>query len=456
MKIVIVGDGKVGLALTEQLSKEGHDLTVIDNNRQVLGESSERFDVMTVYGNGISMRIQKQAGVPESDLLIAATSADEINILCCIVAKKIGCKRTIARVRTPDLVEQLHLMGEDLGLSMTINPEKAAANEISRMLRFPSFLKRDTFAKGRAQIVELILKKGNPLEGKRLRDLYDIAKIHVLICAVKRGEQTYIPDGNFVLQGNDKIYATAPTNSLDKFIRLMGLQSKKIKSVLMIGGSRIAYYLSADLLAAGIEVKIIEQREDRCKKFLDLLPKVVVIKGDGTNKAVLQSEGIEDVDAVITLTNIDEENLIVSMYANYVGVPKVITKVNRMEYHEVFADKGIDCVVSPKMLTADTIVRYVRSMYAAEPEAMIALYRIADGMAEAMEFIATEGTHNLGRALKDIQLKPQILLACIVRGNKVIIPRGDDTIENGDSVFVVSSQEHRIAELNDIFVHTVG
>jgi len=451
MKIVIVGDGKVGFALSAQLSREGHDLVVIDRELSVLGESSERLDVLTLHGNGVSMKTQQAAKVGESDLLIAATQSDETNLLCCLVARRLGCKSTIARVRNHEYAEQLALMRDELGLSMTINPERAAAHEAFDLLRFPSFMHTDVFAKGRALIVEVRLAADSPYVGRQLRELYELDKIRALVCVVQRGEETIIPSGNYALMGGDKLFVTAPFYNLDKLVRLLGVETRRIQDVILVGGGRIAYYLAEDLIRAGIGVKIIERKMERCMELSELLPKAIIIHGDGSSQRVLLSEGIEQADAVVTLTNMDEENLIISMYAGYLKVPRVITKINRTEYNEVFKDKGIDCVLSPKDLTVDTILRYVRSMHNAEPEAMLALHRIAGGAAEAMEFHATEATHGLGRTLKEVRLKPGTLIACIHRRGTAIVPKGGDHIELGDSVFIVAASAHKIAELNDIF-----
>lgn len=451
MKIVIVGDGKVGFALTSQLSHEGHDVVVIDNNKKVLQESAERLDVMVVHGNGAGVKTQRQAGVEDADLLIAATSADETNLLCCIVARKLGCIHTIARVRNPEYAEQVYFLKDELGLSMTINPERAAAREISRLLQFPSFLKRDSFAKGRAEIVEMVIREGNILEGKTLSELSQFAKVRVLVCAVKRGDAAYIPDGSFRLMRGDKIYVTAPTHNLARLIKHLGLQTNKIRDVILIGGSSISYYLAADLLLTGIRVKIIESKAERCLGLAELLPKAIIIHGDGASQAVLLAEGIEQTDAVVTLTNLDEENFLISMYANYLKVPKVITKINRTEFNEIFRDKGVDSVISPKLLTANDIVRYVRAMENRTGDSMITLHRIADDMVEAMEFPVTEDTRHLGETLTKIRLKPNLLIACINRRGKIIIPKGDDTIELNDTIVVVTTAERRINELNHIF-----
>lgn len=456
MKIVIVGDGKVGFALTEQLAREGHDVVVIDNSKRALANAAERLDVVSVLGNGASLSIQREARAGESDLLIAATASDEINLLCCIVAKKLGCARTIARVRNPEYSEQLRFLKDELGLSMTINPERTAAMEIYRMLRFPAFLKRDTYAKGRAQIVEVVLREDFPYYDKPLAQMSEMTRIRALICAVKRGNEVCIPDGSFRLRRGDKIYATAPTENQAGLVNLLGVNIGKVRRVMIVGGSNIAYYLAEQLIASGIRVHIIEQKPERCAILAERLPKAIVINADGSDQQVLRAEGISECGALVTLTNIDEENMIISMYGAHMGVPKVITKINRTEYIEVFRDRGLDSIVSPKLLTADSIVRYVRSMYNAEPEAMQALYRLADGTVDAMEFIASQTTKNLGRTLREIRLKPNILIACIVRDGEVIIPRGDDRIQEDDSVFVAAAAKHMISELNDIFADSEG
>ncbi len=449
MRIVIVGDGKVGSALSEELSSEGHDIVVIDSNRAVLSEALEELDVMVVHGNGAALEVQKAADVGESDLLIAATSGDEINILCCMLARKLGCPHTIARVRNPDYSEQIFVLKEELGLSMTVNPEWAAANEIFRMLQFPSFLHRDSFAKGRVEIVEMEIREESLLIGKKLLEIYEIAKVKVLVCAVERGEDVAIPDGNFELQQGDLIYVTASSADLAKLIRNMGMDRRKVKNTIIVGGSRIAYYLAGKLIDVGVDVKIIERDEARSFELAGMLPKAVIIQADGTERHILDSEGIARTDAVVTLTNMDEENLIISMYADYKKVPKVVTKMNRVEYYEVFHDKGIDSVVSPKELCTNEIVRYVRAMQNKTGGSVITLHRV--GKMEALEFRANESTHHLGMTLIDIVLKPGILIACINRKNKIIIPKGDDTIEAGDTVIIVTTTEANIADLNDIF-----
>lgn len=456
MKIVIVGDGKVGFALTQQLAREDHDIVVIDSNKMVLKESQQMLDIQVVHGNGASPVVQRTANVGESDLMIAATSADEINLLCCIVAKKLGCSHTIARVRNPEYYGQFFLLKDELGLNLMINPERATASEIFRLLQFPSFLKRDAFAKGRVEIVEVVLRQGSHIVGKLLSELYHAVKVKVLVCAVERENDVIIPDGSFRLQAGDKLYVTASSGDLARLIRSLHLGQKKIKSVMIIGGSRIAVYLAMALIDEGVDVKLIEIQKERCKQLAELLPKAAVIFADGSDRSILDSEGIGQTDAVVTLTDIDEENLIVSMYANYLKVPKVITKINRTEYTEVFQDKGIDCVVSPKELCTNDIVRYVRAMGNRTGGAVVALHRIVDEKAEALEFRATESFRGLGKKLSALKLKPNILLSCINRRGKIIIPSGNDIIEKGDSVIVVTIADRFINDLNDILDEEKG
>lgn len=451
MKVVIVGDGKVGYALTEELSREGHDVVVIDSKRDVLRHLTEKLDVMVVNGNGASMNVQKAADVGNSGLMIAATSSDEVNMLCCIVARKLGCTNTIARVRNSEYTEQLLWLKEDLGLSMTINPEMAAAREVFRLLKFPSFLKRESFAKGRVEIVEIELEEGNALNGKKLREMYHVTKVRTLVCAVEREGHVYIPDGDFRLELGDKIHVTAPYRNLATLIKALDIGRRKVKSVLIIGGSRIAHYLSSMLIDSGIRVKIIENQAGRCVELAELLPKVEIIEGDGTAREMLIGSGIEQIDAVVTLTNIDEENLLVSMFANHMGVPKVVTKINRMEYIEVLRNAGIESIVSPKVLCATDIARYVRAMQNSGESSAISVHRMVDGRVEALEFSVAKSTLHKGETLEKIALRPGILISCIIRGSSIIIPRGSDTIELGDTLIVVTNAERTVVDLNDIF-----
>lgn len=454
MNIVIVGDGKVGYTLTKQLSEEGHDVVVIDNDEKVLQESQNILDVAVVHGNGACVETQRQAGVAQSDLLIAATSSDEVNLLCCLVARKLGSKNTIARVRNPDYDQQIGLLKEELGLSLSINPEKSCAREIFRLLQFPSFLKRDSFAKGRVELVELKLKPGNLLIDHSLMEIgaLDLGKVGMLICTVERDGEVTIPSGTFTLREGDKITVAADATELVKLLRLLHIEKHVVQSVMIVGGGRISAYLTAHLLRARVQVTIIEEKYALCEQLTELFPEAMVIHGDGTEQDLLLAEGLADTDALVTLTGMDEENLIVSMFGNFIGVPKTITKINRMEYAAVFEDKGVDSIVSPKLLTSDEIVRYVRALDNTKGGSVVTLYRIVDGKAEAMEFFIQEEAPYLRKPLRELRLKPNVLLASIYRNRKVIIPKGNDYMQRGDMVVVVTTADRAILDLDDIFM----
>lgn len=452
MKIVIVGDGKVGSALTVQLAKEGHDVVVIDSNRLVLEEAQQSLDVNVVHGNGATIKIQNQANVGGSDLLIAATSLDETNLLCCITAHKLGCAHTIARVRNPEYFSQLYDWKDELGLSMMINPELATASEIFRLLQFPSFLRRDSFAKGRVEIVEIELAEGSPLDGCVLMDFDKKVKVKVLVCAVQRGGEVFIPGGSFQLKSGDRLHVTASSSNLAKLIRNLGMSQRKIRDVMIVGGSRIAFYLAAELLRSGVGVKLIEKDVNRCQELSDILPKATIINADGSDRNILDTEGLAQTDAVVTLTDFDEENLIISMYANFLGTYKVITKINRTEFNEVLTDKGIDCAVSPKDLCTTDIMRYVRAMGNRGGGTVTTLHRIVEDKVDALEFQAGKTLPYLNQPLAKLSLKPGTLIACINRRGRTIIPSGSDVIEAGDSVVIVATADMAIQDLRDIFI----
>jgi len=452
MKIIIVGNGKMGAALAAQLSAENHDITIIDSDSQVLGQTTEILDVMSVTGNGASMATLREAGAEDADLLIAATGRDEINLLACLTARKLGATHTIARNRNPEYAEQFIVMREELGLSLTVNPEYAAAQEAYQLLQFPSFLKRESFAKGRVEIVAIPVEERAKLDGIPLYKLYERAGVNVLVCAVERGEGVHIPGGSFVLRGGDTIYVTAVLQNLARLIRNLGLVERKVKSVLMIGGSQIALYLARRCLDSGISVKIIERDHNRCVKLAEALPEATVIEADGARQDILNAEGVRYYDAMITLTGMDEENLVLSILAGRMGVGKVITKINRIEYTDVFRKLGIGSIISPKGLCCTDIVRYVRAMTSASGiESMVTLHSIVDGKVEALEFRAGADTRHCGEPLKSIPLKSGILISCIVHQGRTLLPKGDTCFYPGDTVIVVTAWNQTINDLDNIF-----
>lgn len=450
MNVVIVGDGKVGYALAEQLSQEGHDLVVIDNKSQALNQAINVLDVICVEGNGASMAVQQEAGVDKADLLIAATSADELNILCCMVAKKLGCRHTISRVRNPEYRDQLRLMKNDLGLSMVINPELAAAAEISRILRFPAAIQVDAFARGTVELVTFRIGKDNPLIGQPLSSLYQKYQLNLLICAVQRGDEVYIPGGDFVLQENDRVSVTGSPSKVSAFFKQIGLTHGRIRSVMIVGGSRIGYYLARQLLDMGIRVTIIEQDPERCDYLNDMLPKATIIQGDGTDEELLKEERLDQTDAFVALTGMDEENIIISMYASRYHLQKVITKINRLTFMDVLIQAGIDSVISPKNITANQIIRYVRAMQNSLGSSNIeTLHRMVNNRVEALELRIRQPRPFLDQPLKELRLKKNLLIACILRKGKVIIPHGNDCLMLDDTVIVVTTNV-RLDDINDI------
>lgn len=451
MKIIIVGDGKVGLALTRQLSREDHDVTVIDSNPKV-NQTLEKYDVMIVNGNGASLETLREAGIEDADLVIAATSSDEINMLCCVTAKYFANVQTIARVRNPAYSEQLVRLRHEFGLSMTVNPEQQAANEIFRLLQYPSFLRRESFARGRIEIVELEVKEGSRLANIPLHQLYQVAG-GILVCAVERKGEITIPNGSFVLLPGDHIHVTAQAIDLSKLIKNLWISVQKVRQVLIIGGSRTAFHLAKRLLKAGIGVKVIEQRHERCLELANQLPKASIIEGDGSQFQLLAEEGVEECDAVVTLTNMDEENIVISLYAHHVGVPKIVTKVNRLEYTSMFDGTGLGSVVSPRELCSASIVHYVRAMgNTPEGGSMLSLHRMIEDKLEALEFAIGRSTRYIGVPLKDIPLQKGVLVSCIIHKGKTIIPNGGSCFYQDDIILVVTTSERPIQQLDEIFI----
>lgn len=451
MKILIIGDGKIGSILAEQLSREKHEVTLVDRSGERLDQSNNELDVMIVEGDGASRTVQLEAGADRADLVIACTGEDERNLMCCLIAKKLGARHTIARVRNPQYAEELSLIQDDLGLSMTINPEETCATEMARVLRFPSAIKIDTFAKGQVEIHKTDVTAGSPLDGLTLRDIGKF-RVNVLICAVERGEQEiFIPSGDFQLHSGDRISVVASPVEAQRFFRQVGVATNRVRQVMLIGGGRMGYYLARQLLASGMDVKIVEYDFKRCEELSQLLPGATILHGDGTDHRLLQEEGIEHMDAVAALTGIDEENIIISLYAGHSTKAKVITKINRDTYEPLVGRLSLGSVFNPRNICADNVVRYVRAMQDSDAYAsMETMCKIVSNKVEALEFRVTANADFCGIPLQDLHLKDGLLIGCISRGDKFITPRGSDTIEVGDSVIVVTTISG-LRSLNDIF-----
>lgn len=451
MNIIIAGDGKVGSTLARQLSSEGYDVTVIDSNPNVLEESEEQFDVICVHGNCASMEVLQQANVKNATLLIAATSQDEINLLCCTTAHAMNPKlHTIARIRNPEYTEQIYNMRDVFGLSMVINPENQAATEIERMLKYPGFLRRDTFAKGRTEIVEIRVDAGSKLCNVKLSDMRSIVRCQVLVCAVLRSGMASAPGGDFVLREGDRLFVTALSQNLTTLLKNLGLLTRRMRRVILCGGGRVSYYLAKKLSRAGIDVKIIESDQDRCQDLTAELPGVKVIRGDASNQSLLESEGIGSGDALVTLTGLDELNMIVSLFAISRGVPQVITKLGHTGSSSIVDSLNLGSTVCPKDLCCTTIVRYVRAMQNQTGSAL-SIHTIADGQAEAVEFLIDEKSKHCGEPLKDIRLKPNVLVVSISHGSGTEIANGNSFFRKGDTVVVVTNGRTGLRQFNDIF-----
>ncbi len=451
MNIIIAGAGKVGKVLLRQLTAEGHALTVIDQDSRVLEELVVRYDAIGVQGNCASKAILLQAGVEDADLLITATNADEINLLCCLTAHGINPNiHTIARIRDPEYTEQIMTMRETFPLSMTVNPEKLAAMEIERLLKFPGFLRREFFAKGRSQIVELRIDGKSKLKDVALMDMGNVVKCRVLVCAVLRGGQAMAPSGNFVLQEGDRIFVTAPTSDLAKLLKNLDIVTRRVRRVLLCGGGRVSFYLAGLLEKDGISVRLLEKDAQRCKELAEALPDTDVIRGDCSDQSVLDDQGIDQCDAVIALTGLDETNMILSLYAASRGVTQTITKLSREESVSIANSMALGSIISPKELCSNTIVRYVRAMEN-QTGAAVSVHTIADGQAEAVEFVVEENTPNCDVPLKNIRLQPGVLISSITHGSVAEVPNGESRFVPGDRLVVVTGRRGMLQQLSDIF-----
>ncbi len=439
MKIIVVGFGKVGYVLADQLNNEGHDLTVIDLNENRMQYAISQLDIQAITGNGTSYRTQMEAGIQDSDLLIAVTDHDEINLLSCLIAKKAGNCHTIARVRNPEYSKEINFIKEELGLSMSINPERAAAMEIVHLIQIPSAMEIDTFARGRVNLIKFRVPTGSPILNIKVSD--NALLKDCLLCVVQRYDKSIIiPDGNTVLREGDIVSVIVPLNKIFRFFSSIGIKTRPIKDVLIVGGSTIAYYLAETLIKSRINVKIIEQKQSRCEELSALLPEAMIICGDASNRGVLDEEGIKNTDAFVSLTNLDEENIMLSLYANKISSAKIITKINKIDFEEVISDMPIGSIICPKNITAEGIIRYVRSMQNSSEGNMETLYRMMDNRVEALEFIVREDSAVTNTPLMNLNLKENLLICCINRNGRIITPSGKDVILKGDSVVIVTTK----------------
>lgn len=443
MNIIIIGAGKVGYNLAENLASENHSIVIIDKNLQVLKRAEENLDVLCIRGNGVSTSTLMKAGVSSADLLIAVTNSDEINMVCCLTAKKLKAAHTVARVRDPEYAMELSLLKEQLELEMVINPELAAADEIAQTLKFPSAINVESFARGRVKMVQFKISNDMPISGKRLKEVLYNIDASVLVGLVIRNNEAIVPKGDFTFEENDRIHVIGRTASINSFSQWAGTSQYELKNIMILGGGRIAYYLSNILLDIGMKVKIIEINKERCLELSELLPKALVINADGTDEELLLSENVKDMDAFIAVTGIDEENLLSSLLVKQKGVKNVISKISRTNYTSIVNSLGIDRTICPKAITTNHILKYVRG------NNIQALYRIVDGKAEVLEFIADENNKIINTPLKDIKFKDEVIIATIVREDEIIIPHGNDTIKSGDRVIVITKDKN-ICSLNDL------
>ena len=449
MKIVVIGDGKVGRAIVQHTCKEGHEVVVIDKNPKVIEDLVNTYDAGGICGNGACIDIQESAGVAKADLVVAATSRDEVNMLACLIAKKLGAKATIARVRSYEYNQNIELMKDALGIQMTINPELEAANEIMNIINFPEANRVDTFANGNVDLVELFIPENSPLIGLTLANISTKYQVRILVCAVQRGEEVFIPTGNFTFQAKDKIHITASRLVVKDFLKKLGLIETKMKDILVIGGGKISTYLADQLIKGKYNVKIIEKDYERCLELSELLPSASIVHGDGSDQLLLEEEGLDSCDAIVCLTNLDEENIIISLYAQKMEVSKIITKVNKESFAGIVETIGVASVISPKEITSSRVISYVRSTSNIHGSNIVKLYKLVNNRVEAIEFIAKRSSKLLNVCLKDLKLKKNVLIASIIRNSEVIIPSGMSQIEVNDSVIVVTTGQI-LDDLNDI------
>ena len=449
LNIIIVGCGKVGRALVEQLSKEGHYITIIDKNPEKIQSLTNLYDIMGIVGNGASYSVQMEAGIEDADLIISVTDSDELNLLCCTVAKQAGDCSAIARVRTPDYSKEVSYLRDKLGLAMIINPELEAAKEAARILYLPTALEINSFAHGQAELIKIKVPEGNTIDGMTIAHLGRKIAPNILICAVERDGEVTIPAGDFTIQRGDIISFAASRKVAKQFLEDIGFKTNQVSNTMIIGGGKSTYYLAKLLMNMGIEVKIIESNRQKCEELSILLPKAIIINGDGTDEELLKEEGIETAESFVPLTGIDEENVMLTLYARKVSKAKVITKINRMTFKTVLNDLDLGSVIYPRYITSEAIVAYVRAKRASRGSDIETLYHIFDSKAEAIEFRIREESSVTDVCLANLSLKKNLLIAFINRNGKIIIPSGNDCIRVGDTVTIVTTHSG-LKDIRDI------
>ena len=451
MKIIIVGCGKVGYSIAQELDREGHDIVVVDNKASAIHQITDNLDVMGVIGNGTSYTVLKEAGIEEASLLIAVTESDELNLLCCLFAKKAGNCETIARVRNLQYNEEINFIREKMGLSMTINPELETAVDMSRLIRIPTAIKVDTFANGKVELLKFQIPEDSILDNMLLINLNKMVKGQLLVCAVERDDQVFIPSGKFVLQAQDIISFLASPKTATQFFKEIGIISRPIKDTIIVGGGTLGMYLTSMLIKYGIKVKIIEQSLDKCNELSELFPEALIINGNASDNNLLIEEGIEEADAFVSLTNLDEENILLSIYAYKVSRAKVFTKITRLAFDDIISEMPLGVIVNPKLVTAERIIQHVRAMCNSKGSNVETLYKIVGNKVEALEFRVRNNNSIIGIPLEKLSLKPELLVGCINRYGKIIIPNGKDTIQIGDTVIIVTTITG-LDDLNDILL----
>lgn len=439
LNIIIVGCGKVGITLVEQLGKEGHDITIIDKNARKIQEITNLYDVLGLVGNGASYSVQMEAGIEKTDLIIAVTESDELNLLCCTIAKRVGNCAAIARVRTPDYSREVGYLREKLGLAMIINPELEAAKEAARVLYLPTALEVNSFAHGQAELIKFKVPDGNILDGMKIAYLGAKIAKDILICAIERAGRVYIPSGDFQMAKGDIISFASPRKIAKAFLEKIGFQTNRVKNTMIIGGGKAAYYLAKQLIGMGISVKIIETNQARCDELHILLPKAIIINGDGTDQELLKEEGIEYAESFVALTGIDEENILLTLHARQVSNAKVITKINRINFKDVISNLDLGSVIYPRYITSEAIIAYVRAKKDSMNSNIETLYHMFDHQVEAIEFSVDAASALTDVPLKDLALKKNLLIAFINRHGSILIPSGQDCIQVGDTVMIVTT-----------------